>query len=690
MTAFSDISEYIAVPRVTALRLSPDGQWLAAVVATLSADKKKYVNSIWRIDAGGAGAAAADAGDAVAERLTRSAEGESDPAFLPDGSLLFVSSRPDATAKAADGEDGRGDKATLWSLPAGRGEARRIAAPSGGVAKVVTARKAAAYLVTASVFDGTKDEAEDVAKRKARADAGVSAILHTGGAAVRYWDADLGPECLRLLAGQVSADDAGGEAAGPSDLTPDAGRALHEQSFCLSADGSLAVTGWQVPDGPGGTRNEVAVVDVGTGQRRTLMSAAGYDFEEPVISPDGKLVAALRSEHSTYERPGDVTIVIAPLADAGGAPRDLLPGFDRRPYTAVFSDDSGTVYFTADDNGRCPIFAVGVGAGEVRQITRDDAAYDNLCPGPGGRVLYALRSAISEPPTPVRIDVSERGADPVQLPGLAPRLEVPGQVREVSTTVADGSTVHGWLVLPHGASAQAKAPLLLWVHGGPVSSWNTWSWRWNPWLMAAHGYAVLLPDPALSTGYGREFIARGHGTWGDKPFTDVMMITDVVTTLPEIDASRTAIMGGSFGGYMANWIAGHTDRFAAIVSHAGLWALDQALGTTDSPSYWRREFGNPETQPERYVANSPHLHASAIKTPILIIHGDKDYRVPVGEALRMYADLVRRGQQVKFLYFPDENHWILKPGDATVWYDTVLAFLAEHVLGEQWQRPQML
>ena len=150
------------------------------------------------------------------------------------------------------------------------------------------------------------------------------------------------------------------------------------------------------------------------------------------------------------------------------------------------------------------------------------------------------------------------------------------------------------------------------------------------------------------------------------------------------------MMGGSFGGYMANWIAGHTDRFSAIVSHAGLWALDQMFGTTDGPHYWRREFGHPETQPERYVANSPHLHASAIKTPILIIHGDKDYRVPVGEALRMYSDLIGRGQQVKFLYFPDENHWILKPGDIIVWYETVLAFLAEHVLGQEWQRPQLL
>jgi dipeptidyl aminopeptidase/acylaminoacyl peptidase len=420
VTEFSELGEYIAIPRMTALRLSPDGQWLAAAVATLSADKKKYVNSIWRIDAGGA----------AAERLTRSAEGEGDAAFLSDGSLLFVSSRPDPAAKPADEEAGAGGKAALWSLPAGRGEARRVAAPPGGIAGLVTARNAASYLVSGHVFDGTKDEAEDKAKRKARTDAGVSAILHTGDN-VRFWDADLGPECLRLLAGHVSADGQDAEAAIPSDLTPDAGRALDEQSFCLSPDGSLAVTGWRVPDCPGGTRTELVVVDVSTGQRRTLMSGQGYDFGEPVISPDGKLAAAMRFEHDNYERPGDVTIVIARLGDGGGEPRDLLPGFDRRPNTAAFSDDSGTVYFTADDNGRCPIFAVDVASGQVRQITTDDAAYGSLCPAPDGQVLYALRAAIAEPPSPVRIDLSNPGAAPVRLVSPAGQLELPGQVREV-------------------------------------------------------------------------------------------------------------------------------------------------------------------------------------------------------------------------------------------------------------------
>ena len=575
----------------------------------------------------------------------------------------------------------------------GGGEARRLTAPPGGAAGVAAARSAQAFLVAAAAFYGTDGFEADASRRKARTDAGVSAILHEG-PVVRYWDHDLGPDCVRLLAGRAPGDgsaDADADASEVRDLTPDPGRALDEQSFGLTPDGTLAVTGWQVPDEPGAVRNEVVVIDVESAQRRTLLSAPGHDFETVEISPDGTQVAVIRGEHDSYERPGDVTIVAARLDGSDGElGRDLLAGFDRRPLELRWSADGRTVYFTTDDNGRRPVYAVAADTGAVTKVTTDDAAYQSLCPAPDGQAVYAIRSAIAELPTPVRIDLAKPGGEPVRLASPAGAAEVPGRVEEVVTTAADGATVRAWLALPHDASAQSKAPLLLWVHGGPVMSWNAWSWRWNPWLMVARGYAVLLPDPALSTGYGQAFIARGHGSWGGAPFTDVMAITDAVTARADIDESRTAMMGGSFGGYMANWIAGNTDRFGAIVSHAGLWALDQMFGTTDAPFYWRRVFGHPVTEPERYASNSPHLHADKIVTPLLIIHGDQDYRVPIGEALRMYAELTGSAKNVKFLYFPDENHWILKPGDVKVWYQTVLAFLDEHLLGKEWQRPELL
>jgi dipeptidyl aminopeptidase/acylaminoacyl peptidase len=208
--------------------------------------------------------------------------------------------------------------------------------------------------------------------------------------------------------------------------------------------------------------------------------------------------------------------------------------------------------------------------------------------------------------------------------------------------------------------------------------------------MAARGYAVLLPDPALSTGYGRQMVRRGWGRWGDEPFTDLMALTDAALEHPAVDAERTAAMGGSFGGYMANWIAGHTGRFRAIVTHASLWDLEQFGPTTDAAYYWTREM-----TPEMTHEHSPSRYADAITSPVLVIHGDKDYRVPIGEGLRLWWDLCARAEVPevmphRFLYFPQENHWVLTPQHAKIWYETVHAFLAVHVLGESWVTPELL
>jgi dipeptidyl aminopeptidase/acylaminoacyl peptidase len=684
MTGFTDLHDYAWAPRVGSVRLSPDGSWIALAVQTVGDTPPKYLTSIWRVDT---------APGSVPVRLTRSAEGEGSPEFLPDGSLAFVSRRPDGTASAGpDKAPAKDAKPALWLLPAGGGEARRIAAPGGGVAGISAARAADVLVYSAPTFRGKASGEQDASVRKARTEAGVAAILHDSGR-LRHWDHDLSAEQPRLLFAAVPAAAAAGEDADeglatPRDLTPDPGRALDEQGFDLTPDGSAVVTGWVVREADGDARTEVAVIDTTTGDRRTLLSEPGVDFEDPKVSPDGTLVVAVRAGHETYDRPGDATLVLTTLE--GGEPRDLLPAFDRFPGGAVWSPDSKSVFFTADDEGRRPVFRVELATGEVARITADHGAYESLCPAPDGASLYALRSAYDEAPAPVRIDLANPAAEPDRLATPGARFELPGRLEEISAEAADGTTIRAWLVVPEQASADAPAPLVLWVHGGPISSWNSWSWRWNPWLLAAHGYAVLLPDPALSTGYGIRMIERGHSGWGDAPFTDVMTITDAAVERADIDGTKTAMMGGSFGGYMANWIAGHTDRFKAIVSHAGLWALDQMFGTTDGPAFWRRIFGDFAVRPERYLANSPHLHADKIVTPVLIIHGDKDYRVPVGEALRMWWDLSSRSKPVKFLYFPDENHWILKPGDVEVWYQTVLAFLAEHVRDEAWQQPELL
>ena len=714
----------MAIPRVAALRLAPDGTWLAAAVQTLSADHKKYLTSIWRIDVQGG----------PARRLTRSAEGEGSPRFLPDGSLLFTSKRPDPDRKGGGGKDGdSGDVPALWLLPAAGGEARVVAALPGGVTAAEVARDAGGIVVSSPVLPaaggstGNGSSAEDDARlRQERKDAGITAILHES-APVRYWDHDLGPDQPRLFAvdpDQVQETDigwAGGDqelrvaddadqvqgheqterVAKPArlrDLTPEPGRALDGEAFELTPDGSSVVTGWWQWDPAGESHCELVMIDVASGKRRVLLSGADFDFSAPRVSPDGRFIVCLRERHATAEQPVDETLVVLDAGDsdvggwdaAGETGRDLLPGYDRWPAEAAWSHDSRALYFAADDGGRRPVFRVDLDTAEVTRVTGDDGAYTDLNPGPDGRYLYALRATVDSPPTPVRIDLKTTGAEPAALGGPGVPLTVPSRLAEVQGIADDGQPIRAWLVLPRTASADQPAPLLLWVHGGPMSSWNSWSWRWNPHLMAARGYAVLLPDPALSTGYGRAFIARGHRDWGARPCADIMAVTDAALARPDIDADRAAMMGGSYGGYMANWMAGHTDRFKAIVSHAGLWSLEQMFGTTDHPMFWRPQFGDPLTSPAMYEANSPDRHVGQIRTPMLVIHGNKDYRVPVGEALRLWWDLTRHRAEAKFLYFPDENHWILTPGNARIWYETIFAFLAEHVLGEPWERPRLL
>jgi dipeptidyl aminopeptidase/acylaminoacyl peptidase len=321
-----------------------------------------------------------------------------------------------------------------------------------------------------------------------------------------------------------------------------------------------------------------------------------------------------------------------------------------------------------------------------------DGAFSDLAIAPDGRV-YALRASYAEPPHPVLLPGDDkpsrrlRSFAELDVEALA---ALPGRVERITATAADGVEIGSWLVLPRDASADAPVPLVVFVHGGPIGSWNTWSWRWNPQLIAANGYAVLLPDPAISTGYGHAFIQRGWGRWGAEPYTDVLAAVDAAVAREEIDSDRTALMGGSFGGYMANWVAGSTDRFRAIVTHASLWELRGFHGTTDYGPDWEREFGDPYTDASRYEEWSPSRLLANIRTPMLVIHGERDLRVPISEALRLWTDLRRHGVPARFLYFPDENHWVLKPQNARLWYATVGAFLDEHLRDRLFERPALL
>jgi dipeptidyl aminopeptidase/acylaminoacyl peptidase len=373
VTSFHNLGDYVAIPRVTALRLSPDGSWLAAAVQTAGGEPKKYLTSIWRI---------AISPDDRPARLTRSAEGEGDPEFLPDGSLLFVSKRPaPLDGPGGDGDVGQ-DKPGLWLLPAGGGEARRIAAPPGGVGGVAAARGTTlrgtpAVVFAALTLDGAEGTDEDLKRRKARKDAGVTAILHESGP-VRYWDHDLGPDSLRLRLGEFD----GAETLETRDLTPDPGRALDENSFEATPDGAVVVTGWSVWDKAGNRTTEVDIIDAATGERRVLLAAPDCDFEDPHISPDGRLVACRRVTHDSYEAPGDVTLVVVPLDD--GTRAEAVPDA-RAGLPATKGAGEGRMGRRAGGGGR------GAPGGEASRSGGPASARNRLGAGLPGGLLHRRR-----------------------------------------------------------------------------------------------------------------------------------------------------------------------------------------------------------------------------------------------------------------------------------------------------------
>jgi len=700
VTDYADLSAFVALPRITGLALNQDGSRLVATVQRPDRTDARYVSALWEVPL--------DGGEPV--RLTRSEKGESGPAFLPDGSLLFTSARPEPDA---DGED---EESAVWVLPPA-GEPRVLARTAGGLCGPVVARHAGAVVAAGSRLTGTQPDRDpargaadepmqgpsqgpqhgprnrpepgpdeigeaDAERRKARKDRKVNAILHTG-FPIRYWDHELGDESPRLFLVEP-----GGQ---PRDLAPDAGVALTEADYSISADAVTVAASWRTR-GPGGAYSTgVVLVDVASGERTALADDPDRDRSTPRIAPDGSRVALLSTTKGSYDTPTKFELQIVPVK--AGEPPVTVPVGDLWPGEWVWSTDSQTLYVAGDLHGRGAVLAVDPATGTVRRRLAADASYSSLCPSPDGLWVYALRSAVDAAPVPVRLDTAVGDQQPAVLPTPAPVPAPSGRLTEVATEV-DGATVRGWLCLP--PDGDGPAPLMLWIHGGPFSSFNAWSWRWNPWVPVAHGWAVLMPDPALSTGYGPDFIARAWPHRAGRVWADLEALLDAVVERSDVDGGRTACLGASFGGYMTNWVAGHTDRFAAIVTHSGTWALDQKNDTADVAHNWLTWFGRPADHPDWYEENSPHRFADRIGTPMLITHGNKDYRVPVSEALRLWWDLVSRWDgdadelPHRFLNFTGENHWILSPANSEIWYETVLGFCGQHVLGRPWARPELL
>jgi dipeptidyl aminopeptidase/acylaminoacyl peptidase len=674
------VDALLELPRLSELTLSPDGSRLVVSVARSDKKGKQFVSALYEINLQGV---------SRPRRLTRPAPGKSSAAFAPDGSLLFTSPVPNA--EQVDG-DSHGEVSALWRLSAGGGETYLLARPPGGVEMIAVAREAGTTVFASPSYPSTGSWEEDAERERARRDADVEAQLFTE-YPIRFWNHYLGPRERHLYLVPLPKNNVPVKAG--KDLIPypghslDATDFLNTTSFVIAPDGTMVVTNRWREDVESHQRFlELVAIDTASGKTWTLAGGKA-SYRDLACSPDGRWIVTVREGLSTPEHFADSTLWLIDLKTGEG--RDLLKGFDRWPKSPVWAPDSNTIFFTADDDGNEPIFRVDTNSGAVTRLS-GHGAYTSLCVSPDGQTLYALRSTVSDPPYPVALDTETADAEPRRLRSFEELdgLRLKAQVERVSAMAEDGTPVRSWLLLPPGASAEAPAPLAVSIHGGPLTSWSSWHWRSNPHVFVEDGWAVLLSDPAVSTGYGVEYIRRGWGRWGDVVYGDTMSALEAAVNRNDIDAERTVAMGSSFGGYMVNWIAGHTDRFRALVAHAGVWDLESYYGTTDLGWWWEREFGNPYEDDSRYRENNPRLHVREITTPMLVIHGERDYRVSVSETLRLWTDLKRNGVTAKFLYFPDEHHWITKPNNIHIWYETILSFIDYYARGQKWRQPELL
>ncbi len=650
--------------RVASLAVSPCGTWAAAAVARLDADDAKYVHELWRVDL------IDPSKPAVA--LTRGPTDDRAPHFRADGSLGFLSNRNPRDGKPEDGDD---ERAQVWILPAGGGEPGPLTDEPLGVKAFRFAERADRLLVIADVLQGVAhdEQRQSAADRKQH---GPSA-LHYSHTPTRFWDHWVPEAAPHLIA-------YGAEGADRRDLTPSASDEHREAAFDVSADGRYAVI----------TRRRLApdrmhdqallLVDLDSGEHQLLGLSPRTELSQPHFSPEGGRIACtryVRSRHG-FGRPelwlfdvrSDDELAVAPEWE--GFPR--LWGWDRSGSWLIAG---------ADCAGEVPVFRIGAESGRVERVTELSAggSHDQLTAIPGSDALAGLRHRLLHPPEPFIVPL-QPDSTPELVAELSGYTESDGKAlascETFSVPGADGDPVQAYLLRPavHDR-AGPPLPAVLWIHGGPWAQWaDAWHWRWNPLVLVSAGYAVVLPNPRGSTGFGQEFLEGVWGKWGAECYADVMAVTDAVARRPEIDGERMAAMGGSFGGYMTNWIGANTDRFRCLVTHASLFWISAFHGSTDIAPFWELQMGtSPHRDPEKFDRFSPHKHIESWKSPTLVIHGERDYRVPISEALALFEALQGRGIESELLVFPDEGHWILRPRNIRVWYRTFLDFIGRHL-----------
>jgi dipeptidyl aminopeptidase/acylaminoacyl peptidase len=639
--------DLVSLHRIGAPQLSPDGQWLAYDVSTPDLAANKSFSGVYLMPAaGGAPKAISDV-----------KHQDNGPSWSPDGkTIAYLSNR-----------EGGAHQVYLYDVAAGT--SRKVSDLSGGAGSVKWLPDGSGLIVVSDIYPDCgvdpacikdKTAAEAAAPTKARV---LTSLLY------RHWKAWQEPTRSHILHVPLNGNAARDLTPGAFDAPPFSVGGGDE--FDVSPDGKELVYARDTEQHPEVSTNaDLFLMPVAGGNAKRITTRRGADTS-PKYSPDGRWIAYRSQARAGYE--SDLWELWLYDRTSGTSHR-IAPSFNDWVESITWAPDSKSIFFTAPRTGKTAIYEVGVNSG-APQLVSDAISADAVTVSRDGRTIYYDGSSLLRPNDIYSLTKTAGGARSVKLTtendAILSNISAATETRWY--TGAEGAKVQAFVVRPPAFDASKKYPAVVLIHGGPQGGWgDSWSYRWNPLMFAARGYVVFMPNPRGSYGYGQKFLEEVSGDWGGKAYVDVMNGVDMLAALPFVDGTRIGAAGGSYGGYMVDWILGHTDRFKALVSHAGVYDLKSEYGVTEELWFPEWEFkGNPWDNPELYQKWSPDNFVKNFRTPTLVTHGELDFRVPINQGLELFTALQRRGIPSKMVYFPDEGHWVLKPQNSKLWYQTV-------------------
>jgi dipeptidyl aminopeptidase/acylaminoacyl peptidase len=656
-----DVEALWQIKRIGNPTLSPDGQVACAAVTSYTMATDESRTELWLFPT-----LMADAARMAKRRARRLTAGDKDsePRWSPDGKWIAF------TAKRRDDVEPQ-----VYRIATDGGEAERVTNIATGASALKWFPDSRRIAFVSRVWTDLKSDAAQGRRLKERKDSKVKAHV-TERAATRYWDHWVtdGREAhvfacdLRtgrsedLLAGLKLALPPWEPSAEDYDLSPD-GRHL-----VITAD--LA----PVPDLM--NQRDIVIIDLASRRKHVLTADTGTDDASPIYSPDGKWLAFNSFDtNRAFNDQGHLTL----CERRGGKLRALAPKFDRAATHVQWSADSAALLFLAEDRGRVGLYRLPLAA-SLPDLVIAGGVVAGFARSRDGSVLVAARASASQPTTLLATHGDGTGARSIEALNRALLARhATGDVREFTIPGWHGEPIQVFAIYPPDFDPKKKWPLLHSIHGGPhAAHLDGWHFRWNTQAFAGRGYVVVCVNYHGSSGFGQKFLETITTRYGEKEFADTEAATDFMLKQGYIDRTRMVATGGSYGGFMVAYMNGHTDRYKAYVCHAGCYDWVSMMAT-DAFQFFAKELGAFYwDNPPLVMRQSPHHYVKAAKTPTLVIHGEQDYRVPATQALQYYNTLHAKKVPARLVWFPDENHWILKPQNSRLWYGEFFAWVEKY------------